>query len=122
MVNGMYAEAIALSEKNLEADPTIQFMLQVAGYAYAESGRRRAAEEVIERFKDLAKKTQYVMSYWVASIYAALGDKDKAFAELENAFAGRDWYLHRLRVDPFWEPLRDDPRYKDMLKRLNLTE
>ncbi len=119
MVNGMYAEAINLSEKNLEADPTNQFMLQAAGYAYARSGRRREAEEVIKRFKDIAK-TQYVMSYWIASIYAALGDKDKALAELENAYAGRDWYLHRLKVDPFWDPLRDDPRFKDMLKRLNL--
>jgi len=110
---------LALSEKNLEADPTNQFMLQAAGYAYAKSGRRREAEEVIKRFKDIAK-TQYVMSYWIASIYAALGDKDKALAELEDAYAGRDWYLHRLKVDPFWDPLRDDPRFKDMLKRLNL--
>jgi hypothetical protein len=61
-------------------------------------------------------KTQYVMSYWVATIYAALGDKDKAFAELEKAFADRDWELHRLKVDPLMDPLRDDPRFKEMLK------
>ena len=65
---------------------------------------------------------QYVMSYWVASIYAALGDKEHAFAELESAFAERDWYLHRLKVDPYWDTLRDDPRFKEMLKRLNLPE
>jgi tetratricopeptide (TPR) repeat protein len=121
MVKGMYAEATALSEKTLEAYPTNQFMLQAAGYAYAKSGRRREAEGIIERFKNIAK-SQYVMSYWAASIYAALSDKDKAFAELENAFAGRDWYLHRLKVDPFWDSLHDDPRFKQMLKRLNLPE
>ncbi len=121
IANGMYTEAITLSEKFLHADPTSQFMLQSAGYAYAKSGRRRDAEEVIKRFKDIAK-TQYVMSYWVASIYAALGDKDKTFAELENAFAGRDWYLHRLKVDLFWDALRDDPRFADLVKRMGLPQ
>ena len=62
-----------------------QFALHSVGYAYAKSGRRSDAEEVINKFKNLAK-TQYVISYWIASIYAALGDKDKAFAELENFF------------------------------------
>jgi len=118
---GMYAEAIALNEKSLQTDPTNQLFLRFAGYAYAKSGRRREAEEMIKRFKDIAK-TRYVMSYYVASIYAALGDKDKAFAELENSFAEHDWELHRLKVDPLMDPLRDDPRFKWMLKRMNLPE
>ena len=121
ITNGMYAEAIDLSEKALQTDPTSQLMLRVAGYAYAKSGHRQEAEEVIKRFKDLAK-TQYVISYFVANIYAALGDKEKAFAELEKAFAQRDWELHRLKVDPLMDPLRSDPRFKEMLKRLNLPE
>jgi TolB-like protein/Flp pilus assembly protein TadD len=121
IANGMYAEAITLSEKVLQAEPTNQQMLRVAGSAYAKSGRRREAEEVIKRFKDLAK-AQYVMSYYVANIYAALGDKEKAFIELEKAFAERDWALHRLKVDSLMDSLRDDPRLKEMLKRLNLPE
>ncbi len=118
---GMYAEAIAINEKALQTDPANQFVLHSLGYAYAKSGRRNDADEVIKRFKEIAN-TQYVISYWVASIYAALGDKNKAFAELETAFSERDFYLHRLRVDGFWDPLRDDPRFKDMLRRLNLPE
>lgn len=119
IANGMYAEAIALSEKVLQTDPTNQLMLRVAGYAYAKFGRRREAEEVIKRFKEIAK-TQYVMSYFVANIYAALGDKEKAFAELEKAFAERDFSLYRLKVDPLMDPLRDDMRYKEMLRRIGL--
>jgi adenylate cyclase len=118
---GMYAEAIAINEKALQTDPTSQFALHSVGYAYAKSGRRHEAEEVIRRFKDIAK-TQIVISYWIANIYASLGDKDKAFAELKNSFAEHDFYLHRLKVDPFWDPLRDDPRFTEMLKRLNLAE
>jgi tetratricopeptide (TPR) repeat protein len=119
IANGMYAEAIALSEKALQTDPTSQMMLHVAGYAYAKSGRRQEAEEVIKRFKEIAK-TQYVMSYYIASINASLGDKEKAFAELEKAYEQRDWELHHLKVDPLMDPLRVDSRFQDLLRRIGL--
>ena len=60
------------------------------------------------------------MSYWVATIYTALGDNDKAFAELEKAYVEHDWELHRLKVDPFINSLRDDPRFNEMVKRIGL--
>jgi hypothetical protein len=62
------------------------------------------------------------MSYWVASISAALGEKHRAFAELEKAFAEDDWDLHRVKVDPFMDPLRDDPRFKGLIRRMGLSE
>jgi TolB-like protein/Tfp pilus assembly protein PilF len=118
---GMYAEAINLSEGALQTDPTNQLMLHDAGYAYAKCGRRDKAEEIIDRFREIGK-TNYVISYLVATIYVALGDKDKGFAELENAFAERDWPLSLMKGDPLLDPLRDDPRFKDLLKRMNLSE
>ena len=118
---GMYAEAIDLSEKNLQDDPTNQRVLWNLGFAYAKAGRRDKAEEVINRFKELGK-TQYVSSCRMASIYGALGDKDKAFAELEKALEARDWDLFRLKIDPLFAPLRNDARFKEMLRRLNLPE
>jgi hypothetical protein len=65
-------------------------------------------------------KTRYVRPYYIANIYAALGDKDQAFGELERSFAERDCYLSRMVIDPFMDPLRDDPRFKGLLKRMNL--
>jgi tetratricopeptide (TPR) repeat protein len=118
---GMYAEAIDLSEKNLQDDPTNQRVLWNLGFAYAKAGRRDKAEGVIKKFNELAK-TQYMAHCRIASIYGALGDKDKAFAEFEKAFEDRDWDLFRLKVDPLFAPLRDDSRFKEMLKRLNLPE
>jgi eukaryotic-like serine/threonine-protein kinase len=117
----MYREAIDLSQKGLQNDPTSQFMLQTGGYAYAKTGRRREAEETIKKFNQLAE-TQAVSRYFVATIYAALGMRDAAFAELEKAFQERDWFLMRLKVDPFWDDLRDDPRFRDLLRRMNLPE
>ncbi len=120
-LSGMYDESIAINEQTLKTDPTSQFALRNVGFAYARSGRRREAEEVVQKFKDL-RKTQYVLSYRFASLYAALGDKDEAFAELEKAFDEHDWQLQRIKVDPFMDPLRDDPRFKAMLKRMDLPE
>ena len=118
---GMYAEVIELNEKALQTDPTNPVFLRFAGIAYAKAGRRNDAEKVLDRFREMAK-TQYVMSYHLALIYSALGDNDKALAELENAFTEHDYLLPRIKVEPFLDPLRDEPRYKALLKRMNLPE
>ena len=114
-----HPEAISLSEQWLQTDPTNQFAPRDAGIAYAKAGRRDKAEEMISRFREIAK-TQYVPSCRIASVYVALGDRDKAFEELRKAFEVRDWELFRLNADPYWNPLHDDPRFKEMVKRLNL--
>jgi serine/threonine protein kinase/tetratricopeptide (TPR) repeat protein len=118
---GMYRDAISLDEQWLQTDPTNQFALREAGIAYAKAGRPDKAQEMISRFREIAK-TQYVPTCRIANIYGALGDKDKAFEELNKAFEARDWELFRSNVDPYFSSLRDDPRFKEMLKRLNLPE
>ena len=119
--SGMYPEAIALNEQWLQADPTNQFALREAGIAYAKSGRRDKAEEMISRFREIAK-TQYVPACRLAAIYAALGEKDKAFDELNKAFEARDWELYRMNADQYFSDLRGDSRYDEIIKRLNLPK
>jgi eukaryotic-like serine/threonine-protein kinase len=118
---GMYGDAISLNEQWLQTDPTNQFALRDAGIAYAKAGRPDKAEEMISRFREIAK-TQYVPTCRIACIYGALGDNDKALAELQKAFEVRDWELYRSNADPYFSSLRDDPRFKELLKRLNLPE
>jgi tetratricopeptide (TPR) repeat protein len=118
---GKYDQAISMAEQWLQTDPTNQFALRDAGIAYAKSGQRNKAEEMIGRFRLLAK-TQYVPACRIAAIYVALGDTDKAFEELNKAFESRDWELFRLNADTYWNPLRNETRFKEMLKRLNLPE
>ena len=118
---GRYDDAIAVAEKALKLSPQSQEDLVVVGIAYAKSGRKLEAQQYLDRFKELAK-TRYVRTVYTAGIYAALGDKDKAFAELERSFEDKDCFLPRIKLDPFMDPLRDDPRFKDLLKRMNLPE
>ena len=56
----------------------------------------------------------------MATLYAGLGDKDRAFASLEKTYEGRSWYMTHLKLDPELDPLRSDPRFVDLLKRMGL--
>jgi serine/threonine protein kinase/tetratricopeptide (TPR) repeat protein len=115
---GMYTESLSISEKTLQTN--FPFYHDIS-YAYAKSGRRQEAEAIINKWKEL-EKTKYITNYWVAASYAALGEKDAAFAELEKAYRAHDWFLQRIKTDPFLDPLRDDPRFKDLVRRVGLPE
>jgi serine/threonine-protein kinase len=115
-LKGLYSESLAIAEKS--GDP--MFNLNLA-YLYAKLGRRPEAEQVLARWHD-QEKTKYVSHYWVAVPYAALGDKDQAFAELEKAYQAHDWFIQRIKVEPFLDPLRDDPRFADLVKRIGLPQ
>ena len=116
---GMYDESLAISGK-LENVSSYRTRAQ-RGISHTLAGRREEALRVVDEWKQ-AERSDYVMIYWLAATYALLGDTDAAFAELEKSFQHRDWFLQRLKTDPFMQPLRDDPRYRQVLKRLNLPE
>ncbi|HSB28595.1 MAG TPA: protein kinase, partial [Pyrinomonadaceae bacterium] len=117
--NGKYDEAIALSRQSPPDSPFGWVSVVVIAYADAKQGKRTEALQQISLLRELGK-TRYVRSYYLAGIYAALGDKDQAFAELERSVADRDCYLGRISVDPMMDPLRSDPRFKAILKTMNL--
>ena len=119
VLNGNYDEAIALHREVPPDSPFGWVSVVVIAHAYARQGKRAEAEQQLAVLQNLAK-THYVRPFYLASIYATLGDKDNAFAELERSFEERDCYLARISVDPFMDPLRSDPRFKSLLTRMNL--
>ena len=121
LVKEMYQEAISHNEQWLQTEPTNQFALRDAGIAYAKIGRRDKAEEMIRRFREV-ERTQYIPTSRIASIYGALGDMDRAIAELTKGFEARDWELYRSNVEPYMFPLRNDPRFTELVKKLNLPK
>lgn len=118
--NGQFEEARKTGEDGLRIAPTSPEMLLVIGRSYAIEGRRQEAEQVIERMREIAK-VRYVRRYWLAGIYAGLGEKDKAFEELERSFEARDSFLPRAGCDPMMDPLRNDDRFKNLLRRMNIS-
>jgi tetratricopeptide (TPR) repeat protein len=81
----------------------------------ARKGDRAEAQRMISQIKQQLG-TSY--SYQYGEIYAQLGDKDRAFDELDNALQIRDSGLLYFRADPFLDPIRDDPRYAALLRKL----
>ncbi|MBK9164798.1 MAG: hypothetical protein IPM21_13000 [Acidobacteria bacterium] len=116
---GMYDKAIELAEQGLNKDPENQDSLVNAGYAYAKSGQRRKAEEVIQRLRAISESRWVPRSYF-AQIYGALGEKDRAIIELEKAFEDRDVDVTKMNVHPYFEDIRDDPRFAAIAKRVGL--
>src|ERR1022692_3823938 len=83
---------------------------------------RGRGTEAHQALGDLLKRsrTSHVIPYGIASVYAALGDKDQAFAQLEKAWEQRSFFLDFLKVDPELDGLRSDPRFQNLLGRMNL--
>ena len=89
---------------------------------YAATGKREEALKMIGLMEERSKQLQSVSPMAFANVYTALGDKDKAFEWLEKAYAERTPLLRGLQMGRVWDPLRSDPRFKDLLKRMGLPE
>jgi TolB-like protein len=116
---GMHAEAIAELRQAVELSNGSPVMMAALGHAYAVAGRESEARRMLDKLKDISHK-RYISAYHVALIYCGLGELERAFEWLEKTFAERDAWLIWLRVEPQLDPLRSDPRFADLLRRLGL--
>jgi len=87
------------------------------GYTLGVMGRADEARAVLSELERMSTK-RFVTSYGMALVYTGLGDKEKAFAWLDKAFAERSHWLMWLRLDPRWKSLRGDPRFAGLVERL----
>jgi non-specific serine/threonine protein kinase len=116
----MYAEGLAEFEKLLVASPGNAHALSDLGVGYALAGQRVEARKMLEQLAELAKH-KYVPSVCSARIYASLGDKDRTFEWLEKSYDDRSIIVFPfIKVDAVYDPLRTDPRFQDLLRRMNL--
>jgi TolB-like protein/Flp pilus assembly protein TadD len=115
---GMYADAISQYQKFISMSGTSTSVQAYLGYAYAMSGKRNEALALLNKLKTT---TEYVAQAELAILYAGLGDKDEAFAALERAYATHDPEVQYLKVEPHYDSLRSDPRFRDLLVRAGFT-
>ena len=106
-----YQKAVEYSGN--DSDPTAAL-----AYAYARTGKRAEAEKILRDFLEQSKTT-YVSPYMIATIYAGLGNKDRAFEFLAKAYDERSADLsYFLKADLRMDTLRSDPRFQDLIKRM----
>src|ERR1700691_1718659 len=85
---------------------------------YALAGRAAEARKALADLLAAAKR-QYVPKYTIATVYAAMADKDQALAQLEQAYQDRSSWFAFMKVDPEVDSLRSDPRFQDLMRRMN---
>ncbi|MFB3068122.1 MAG: tetratricopeptide repeat protein, partial [Acidobacteriota bacterium] len=108
---GMHEEAIAQSKKWASVDPSAASVAPVVLRSLA-SGNRT---EAITAIRDSAQ----LATYWKAVYYALVGEKEKALEGMTQAINERDPNSPWFNIEPAFDPLRDDPRFQNLLRRMN---
>jgi adenylate cyclase len=148
--DGKYEESETLSKKNIELDPNFWYAHLQLFYVYRQKRDYVAAVEELAKVQDsrgepdaakfiresftggdwpgfLKKITGdrtrlKLYPFFVATFFAELGEKDKAFATLNEAIETKDQHTAQMKVDPFMDPLPDDPRFREVLKKAGFSE
>jgi adenylate cyclase len=110
---GEFGKAFAALEKNPTDEIDRVYILALAG---GEDEARNVTDAFAK--SDAGSKNPYC----VGAMYAAIGEREKAFAWLEKSYAMRQADLVSIKIDPPLDRLRDDERYRDLLRRVHLTE
>jgi tetratricopeptide (TPR) repeat protein len=116
---GMYDEAIAAYQKAINGSERTSTILGLLGHAYATSGRRTEALKILAELEEMSTQ-KYVSPYDMAVLYTGLGEKDRAIEQLNKAYEQRAGWVINLKVEPLFDPLRSDPRFADIVRRMSL--
>jgi eukaryotic-like serine/threonine-protein kinase len=122
---GAYREAVEILSRLYAADPL--YAAAPLGYAYAKWGRRDEALRVLDRLDEISRekdengRERKVPPQERAIIYVGLGDRDRAFAHLEEAYRDRFFPLSSINAESIFDDLRGDPRFADLVRRMNLS-
>jgi len=116
---GKYDEALSAAQKSIELSNRSNASLAQIGHVYGRLGRVNDARAIITELEGkFANKTADGRD--VAEVYVGLGDNDRAFEWLERSFGYRSFSLSTIRIEPLLDPLHDDPRWKDLARRIGI--
>jgi TolB-like protein/Flp pilus assembly protein TadD len=113
-----YQGAIEEMEGAVQTSKRSPFYLGSLGYIYGRAGREEQARAVIRELEEIATR-QYVSPYWIGLVYMSLDDRDTAFRYLELAREQHAPWLAYMKVSPWFDSVRDDPRFDDLLRCMN---
>lgn len=116
---GSFEKGIEELQRAVSLSPESTEILAALGHAYAVSGKNEEARKIIEDLNRL-ERNKYVSSYDKALIHIGLEEQEKAFEYLNKAFLEKSSYLTYIKVDPKVDSLRSEPRFKELLGKMNL--
>jgi len=116
---GNYDKAIKTLELGMEVGKDrIPSLLGDLAIAYFKSEQPEKAKEIIEELKSIESKPQGSPSFFLAQIYAGIGEPELAFEKLEKSYEAHEVEMIWLKIEPQFNSLRNDPRFTDLLKRV----
>jgi hypothetical protein len=118
---GTYDEAILERQRAVELFDGAPFAVAELGGTYAAAGKATDARRILGELHDLSR-SQYVSAHAIALIHTGLGELDEAFLWLDRAYSERCSILAWIKVDPRLDPLRSDPRFESLLRRMNIPQ
>ncbi len=116
---GMYEQAISEHRKAIDLSGGSPRFIAALGHAFAIAGKREDAMRVIAQLDQLSKHG-YVSPLELSASYVALGQKERAFELLEDAYNERSFQITYLKVRPDFDPIRNDPRFANLIRRIGL--
>jgi TolB-like protein/DNA-binding winged helix-turn-helix (wHTH) protein/Tfp pilus assembly protein PilF len=121
IAEGRPQEAIPILEKTVALTGRSPGAVELLATAYARAGNRTQALRLIDELKQ-RQKTGYVPAGAFINPYLGLGDYNEAFIWFERAYQEQSNILQFLKVHPFFDPVRNDPRFADLLHRVDLDQ
>ena len=116
--NRLFDEALAELEKAKRERKSDPILIYSTGMVYAAQGKRAEALQIIKELEEMSG-ANLDEAHWIAKIYAALNEKEQAFSWLERGLAtGAIGAFYK--VEPVWDPIRTDPRFADLLRRMGI--
>jgi eukaryotic-like serine/threonine-protein kinase len=121
LFKGAQSEAIQAAERAVVLSDSSSEYLGLLGLTYGTAGRRSEAEKILQRVQQLSKR-QFVSPAVYVNIYIGLGDKNQAFHWLDRAVETHDPIVEFLKVDPTFDPLRGEQRFKDLITKMGFPQ
>jgi tetratricopeptide (TPR) repeat protein len=121
LLQGMPDEGIASLQRAVALSPESSLFLAQLGQAFARAGRTDEAREVLRRLDELSR-ARYVSPYHMAYVYTGLGEQDRAMDWLERAFEERSGAVFSIKGSFLFTPLRSHPRFRALLRKMNLGD
>jgi tetratricopeptide (TPR) repeat protein len=116
-----FPEAVAEGKIAVELSNRSAFSLSYLGWSYAGAGMEKEARIILDELIG-REETRYVSSFWIALVYAGLREKDNVFERLSRAYEERYESLIFLDIIAVFDPIRDDPRFADLLEKVGLAD
>jgi serine/threonine-protein kinase len=113
--------AIQTLEKARDGFEGSSLVMGARGHVYATSGNRLRALEIIEEL-NLLSEAEHVPAFDIAIVYAGLGENQQALEWLERAYEDRSGWIGHIKVDPRLKHLHSEPRFQNLLRRMNLAD